>query len=126
MVSDLQALSIKEPFLLVLEDRVVPRQDPLYLPKIASRFHRSHKIILPSFCENSKNERERKFKLLDVRRCLLTYLDFRKSSHLLVLFSGTRKEGRASRSTVTRYIRQTIGMAYEHTGSPVSVNLKAH
>lgn len=129
-VSDLQALSVKEPFLLILEDRVVLRQDPLYLPKVASKFNRSQEITLPSFCDNPKNEKERKFNLLDVRKCLLTYLDrvkdYRKSNHLLVLFSGPRKGGQASKSTVARWIRQTITLAYEQTGSPVPGNLKAH
>ena len=56
-VSDLQALTIKEPFLLLLEDRVILKQDPLFLPKVTSNFHRSQEIILPSFCQNPKNER---------------------------------------------------------------------
>lgn len=38
-VGDLQALSIKEPFFLLFEDRVL-RQDPLYLPKVALCGHR--------------------------------------------------------------------------------------
>lgn len=81
-ISDLQALSIKEPFLLILEDRVVLRQDPLYLPKVVSQFHRSQKIILISFCEIPRNKREGKFYLLDVRRCLLTYLELKISGNL--------------------------------------------
>lgn len=60
-VSDLQALSIKEPFLLILEDRVVLRQDPLFLPKVASQFHISQEITLPSFCENLKKRGRGKF-----------------------------------------------------------------
>lgn len=115
--------------MLVLEDRVILRQDPLYLPKVTSHFHRSQEIVLPSFCDNPKNK-ERHSHLLDVRQCLLTYLErvgeFRKSNHLLVLFSGQKKGGQASSKTVARWIRQAIALAYEKSGSPVQVHLRAH
>lgn len=73
-VGDLQALSIKEPFFLLFEDRVL-RQDPLYLPKVALCVHRSQETVLSSFYVNPQNEKERSFQLLDVRQCLLHYLD---------------------------------------------------
>ena len=47
-VGDLQAWSMKEPFLRVQPDRVTLRADPLYLPKVASLFNRTQDI-LPSF-----------------------------------------------------------------------------
>ena len=42
-VGDIHAFSIKEPFLRVFEDRVILSQDPLYLPKVATKFHRSRR-----------------------------------------------------------------------------------
>lgn len=38
-VGDLQMLSVKDPYLTILPHRVVFRPDPLYLPKVATRFH---------------------------------------------------------------------------------------
>lgn len=68
--------------------------------------------------------------IIDVRRCLLTYLqrvkEFRRSNHLLILFSGPRKGLQASKSSVSRWIRQAITIAYESSGIPVPAKLKAH
>lgn len=83
---------IKDPFLLLLEDGVILRKDPLYQPKVTSVFHRSQEIVLPSFCESPQNDMEEIFHFLDVKRCLLVYLErvgcFRRPNHLLVSFCG--------------------------------------
>ena len=93
-ISDLQSLSCKDPLLRILEDRVVIRPDPFYLPKVSSNFHRSQEVVLPTFCTSPKNVEEERFGLLDIKRCLLLYLEqssgFRSSSQLLVLFSGPK------------------------------------
>ena len=68
-IGDMQALSIKESFFRLFEDTVVLSQDPLYLPKVVTKFHRSQEIVLP-FCSNPQNEKEASFHCLDVRRCL--------------------------------------------------------
>lgn len=70
----MQALSIRDPFLLIFEDRVVFKTDLGFLPKVFSFLHRVQKIILPTFCSSPSSEREKKFRLLDVRRSLLAYL----------------------------------------------------
>ncbi|KAM9324361.1 vacuolar fusion protein MON1 homolog A [Gastrophryne carolinensis] len=61
----------------VLSDRVVLKVDPCYLPKVASDFHRTQEIIIPSISED-----EPQLIPLDVRSLLLRYLqetkDFRK------------------------------------------------
>ena len=129
-VGDLLALSMKEPFLRVQPDRITLRADPLYLPKVASLFHRTQDIILPSFCSEPKNEKEKKFHLLDVRRCLLIYLErtksFRRSNHLLVLHAGPRKGLQASKASVSRWIREAISKAYVCTGATAPIKIKAH
>ncbi|XP_077335146.1 uncharacterized protein LOC143980678 isoform X1 [Lithobates pipiens] len=129
-VGDIQAFSVKEPYFRLFEDRVILRQDPLYLPKVASRFHRSQEVVLPSFCNNPQNEREISFHCLDVRRCLLSYLEkvkeFRRSSHLLVNFSGQKKGQQASKASIARWIKHAIALAYEQSGNAVPRDLKAH
>ncbi|XP_040192735.1 uncharacterized protein LOC120926675 isoform X1 [Rana temporaria] len=128
-IGDMQALSIKEPFFRLFEDRVVLSQDPLYLPKVVTKFHRSQEVILPSFCSNPQNEGEASFHCLDVRRCLLTYLErvtaFRRSTHLLICFSGQKRGLQASRASIARWIRQAISLAYVQA-CKVAPNIRAH
>ncbi|XP_040195283.1 uncharacterized protein LOC120928241 [Rana temporaria] len=116
-VSELQALSVREPFLTILEDRVVLKTDPGFLPKVASTFHRSQDSVLPSFCSSPQGDQEKKFSFLDVRRTLLAYLEvtktFRKTDALFVLFSGTHKGKGASKATLARWIKQAISESYK-------------
>lgn len=67
--SELEVLSVRPPF-FVFPDRIVFKTDPVFLPKVALKFHRSQEIILPTFCANPSEEREFKFHTLDVRRCV--------------------------------------------------------
>lgn len=102
-------------------------QDPLYLRKVVSQFYRSREIILPSFCENLRNERQEKFNSLDVRRFLLMYLDtvkdFGKSNHLLVLCSGSKK-GRRLDQQWPGVLDRPIGIAYKQLGPQYQPILK--
>lgn len=87
-VSELQTLSIREPFLTNFEDREVLRRDPGFLPKVASSFHRPQDIVLATFCNFPRSEKEKSFSFLDVRRILHFYLEvtknFRKSDALFL------------------------------------------
>ncbi|XP_056425878.1 anion exchange protein 4 [Hyla sarda] len=91
-VGEITSFSMNQPYLSVFNDRVVLSPDPAFLPKRVSDFHRTQVVILPSFCENSKNDKEKEFHCLDVRRCLLHYLeiskDWRLSPKLLLQFQG--------------------------------------
>ncbi|XP_073434410.1 uncharacterized protein [Dendrobates tinctorius] len=129
-VSDIQALSRRPPFLQVKEDRVILRPDPAYLPKVASSFHRSQEIVLPSFLPKPTNEKEEKLHTLDVRRCLLEYLaatdPWKKDNALFVSYQGPRKGLRVSKSTLARWIREAISLAYASKGRVAPEKLKAH
>lgn len=54
------------------------KTDPSFLPKVSSTFHRTQDIILPTFYSSSEVDEEREFRLVDVRRSLLVYLDISK------------------------------------------------
>lgn len=129
-ISGLKSLSCKDPFLRTLEDRVMITPDPFYLPKVSSNFHRSQEIVLPSFCTSPKNAEEKRFVLLDVKKCLLLYLEktsgFRSSSQLLVLFSGPKKGSKASKSSIARWIRGDICKAYKVSGRTPPSRIRAH
>ncbi|CAJ0933010.1 unnamed protein product, partial [Ranitomeya imitator] len=91
-VGEIQALSIKDPYLQVREDHIILKLDPAFIPKIASAKNRDQEIILPSFCENPSNEKEQALHSLDVRQAVLNYLEatssWRKDSNLFILFGG--------------------------------------
>ncbi|XP_069612715.1 ankyrin repeat and SAM domain-containing protein 1A isoform X8 [Ranitomeya imitator] len=129
-ISDIQALSSNPPFTKILDDRVTLRPDPAYLPKVASKFHRSQEVSLPSFCPNPKNEKEQNFHNLDVRRCLIQYLDstreYRKEGSLFVCFQGPRKGFRASKGTLARWIKEAIVLAYSSSGNEIPDGIRAH
>ncbi|XP_040276106.1 uncharacterized protein LOC120991344 [Bufo bufo] len=129
-VSELQALSINPPFMTIREDRVILRPDPKFIPKVPSKTNRLQEIVLPVFFPEPKSEDEERWHLLDVRRCLIQYLgrskDWRKSSSLLVLYAGARKGNAASKSTIARWIRELISLAYSCSGLSPPLSLKAH
>ncbi|XP_044137194.1 uncharacterized protein LOC122928435 isoform X1 [Bufo gargarizans] len=129
-VSELQAVSINPPFMSIREDRVILRPDPKFIPKVPSRTNRVQEIVLPVFFPDPKTEEEDRWHLLDVRRCLIHYLerskDWRKTSSLFVLFAGARKGNTASKSTIARWIRELISLAYSCSGLSPPLSLKAH
>ncbi|XP_077321991.1 uncharacterized protein LOC143955744 [Lithobates pipiens] len=116
-ISELQALSVKEPFLQIFEDRLVLRTDPGFLPKVVTKFHRTQEIVLPSFCGSPTNPKEVEFSQLDVRACVLQYLEMskniRKSDALFVLHAGKKLGSQASKNTIARWIKQAIVEAYK-------------
>lgn len=48
-VSELCALSVREPYCLILPDKIVLRPVPSYLPKISMTFHIIWESVLPAF-----------------------------------------------------------------------------
>ncbi|CAJ0958413.1 unnamed protein product [Ranitomeya imitator] len=102
-VGEIQALSIKDPYLQVREDHIILKLDPAFIPKIASAKNRDQEIILPSFCENPSNEKEQALHSLDVRQAVLNYLEatssWRKDSNLFILFGETCKCKNAAKYT---------------------------
>lgn len=104
--------------------------DPLFFPKVASAFHWTQEVILPSFCQNPSNQGEEAFATLAIRRCVLHYLDitksFRKAPNLFVLFGGIHKGKSASKNSIGRWIRMAITEAYASQNQVNPPNLKAH
>lgn len=129
-IGELQALSSKSPYMSILDDRIVIRPDPAFLPKVVSEFHRSQSVVLPSFCQNPKNQKEEEYHTLDVHRCVLKYLEamaaWRIDSNLFISFSGATKGKKVSSSTIARWLKQTISISYELLGEDPPMNLKAH
>ncbi|XP_073432369.1 uncharacterized protein [Dendrobates tinctorius] len=129
-VSDLHALSVDPPFLSTTRDSLILKTDPSYLPKRATKFHRSQEICLPSFYENPSTQDEEKYHTLDVKRAVLAYLDrtspWRQSRSLFVSFQGSRKGSAVTSGTISRWIRDAITMAYLTKGEDPPLGIKAH
>ncbi|CAJ0949364.1 unnamed protein product [Ranitomeya imitator] len=129
-VGDIQALSIDPPFLMTYQDRVVLKPDPSYLPKVATKYHRSQEIFLPSFYDNPLNPEEEKLHMLDVKRAVLSYIErtqsCRQSRALFVSFQGHRKGHGVTKATLSRWIREAIHLAYLSKGKDPPDGVKAH
>uniref|UniRef100_A0A803K8I3 Tyr recombinase domain-containing protein n=1 Tax=Xenopus tropicalis TaxID=8364 RepID=A0A803K8I3_XENTR len=129
-VSELGALSCSEPFLVFHEDRAVLRTIPGFLPKVVSNFHINTEIVLPSFCNKPKNDKETRLHQLDVVRALKTYTSrtraFRKTDSLFMIPSGARKGLPATKTTIARWIKETIRRSYLAKKKVPPIKIRAH
>lgn len=73
-VGEISALVHNPPYTQILDDRVILRTDPAFLPKVVTAFHRNTEVVLPSFCSSPSSAKEKVFHTLDVRRALVEYL----------------------------------------------------
>lgn len=129
-VSELRALSVNTELCIFQRDSVTLRPDPVFIPKVNSVFHRAQDIIVPSFCPNPKNSKERELHCLDVRRALSFYpertKDSRKTESLFVSFRLSSVGNRVSTSTLSRWIRDCILLAYKSSGVEPPSGICAH
>ncbi|KAJ1096084.1 hypothetical protein NDU88_001230 [Pleurodeles waltl] len=66
-VSEIQALSSKEPYTVFHDNRVVLRTHPSFLPKVVSEFHINQTISLPTFFPNPETPAEKALHSLDLK-----------------------------------------------------------
>ncbi|KAG8573399.1 hypothetical protein GDO81_012391 [Engystomops pustulosus] len=129
-LGEIQAISIKEPYMRVLSDRIILTLDPGFIPKVTSRFHRAQEITLPSFCENPSTSREASWHLLDVRRIVLAYIkateSWRLDNNLFIQFQGKNKGRKASKTSIARWLKLAISTCYTQQGKEIPTDLKAH
>ncbi|XP_072010038.1 uncharacterized protein [Engystomops pustulosus] len=129
-LGEIQAISIKEPYMRVLSDRIILTLDPGFIPKVTSRFHRAQEITLPSFCENPSTSREASWHLLDVRRIVLAYIkateSWRLDNNLFIQFQGKNKGRKASKTSIARWLKLAISTCYTQQGKETPTDLKAH
>ncbi|XP_072010847.1 uncharacterized protein [Engystomops pustulosus] len=105
-LGELQAISIREPYMCILPDRITLTLDPSFVPKVASGFHKNQEIILPSFYGNPSSSKEVAWHSLD--------------------FQGKNKGVKASKTTIARWLKTAIASCYTEQGKEVPPNLKAH
>lgn len=129
-VSELRALSVHRDLCTFIADSVGLRLDPAFIPKVNTQFHRAQVIIIPSFCPDPKTSREREWHYLDVRRALSFYIDrtkdLRKTDSLFVSFKTSSLGKLVSTSTLSRWIRECITLAYQGSGVEPPKGITAH
>ncbi|XP_072002638.1 uncharacterized protein [Engystomops pustulosus] len=103
-LGELQAISIREPYMRILSDRIILTLDPGFVPKVVSKFHRDQEITLPSFCEDPSSNEEASWHLLD----------------------GKNKGKKASKTSIARWLKLAISTCYTLQGKEVPTNLRAH
>lgn len=95
-----------------------------------SVFHRAEEIVLPSFCPNPKHDKEREWHCLDVRRALSFHIertkDWRKSEALFVSFRKSSLGLQISTSTLSRWVKGCIILAYKANGLLPPEGIVAH
>lgn len=93
-VSELHALSMKEPFMVFFPNRVLLHPVQTYLPKVSLEFHCNWEIELSSLGVVSGRESEHHWKKLDLVDSLKIYLErtqvLRKVDNLFILTSGVK------------------------------------
>lgn len=115
-VLEIAALGAKEPHMSFGAGRVILRPMPDFINKVATKFHLSQEIVLPTYFWEGGQE----VSPLDVGRTLKVYLEATSSIRILdslfVIPNGIRKGYKASSRIITAWLVKKIAMAYKDTG----------
>lgn len=99
-VSELAALSCREPYLILHHDKVMLRPYPSFLPKVISGFHLNQDILF----SHPHSAEEKQLHSLDVVRAVRVYLKrfarMRNSDAFFVLPEGPKKGQAASKASI--------------------------
>lgn len=129
-VSEIQAFTIRHPFLKFSNDFVVLRTNPTFIPKVPTSFHLNEPIILRSFFPNPSTIAEKALHTLDVKRCLKFYISrtaaMRKSDQLFISYGGQHPGTAVTKATIARWIASAIQFCHTKSGHPLSVTPRAH
>ncbi|XDV35947.1 hypothetical protein PO909_005809 [Leuciscus waleckii] len=130
-VGDLQALSVSPTCLEFAPGMVkaflYPKQG--YVPKVPTNIPRP--IVLQAFYPPPfASLDQEKLNLLCPVRALDTYLhraaQWRRSDQLFVCFGSPKKGLQASKQTISKWIVEAISLAYESSGLPCPLAVRAH
>ncbi|XP_029441869.1 uncharacterized protein LOC115081586 [Rhinatrema bivittatum] len=125
-ISELQALSCREPYLRFSVGGVSLSTVPSFLPKVVSAFHLNQSVELPSFSSSDSGDLCK----LDSAAGIVAHLeitnDFRLSDHLLVFWSGPRKGCMVSKQSIAHWLKGAIVAAYLCVGKSPPLAVKAH
>ncbi|KAJ7335336.1 hypothetical protein JRQ81_013277 [Phrynocephalus forsythii] len=128
--SELAALRSDPPFLQFHLEKVTLYPDVSFLLKVVSHFHLSQPLVLPTYFPSPSTDVERMLHTLDVRRALLFYTSrtapIRRSPRLFIHVMGPAEGTPVTSQTISRWIVETIHLAYRLSGTPLPVTPKGH
>ena len=88
-----------------------------------SQFHLEKEVILPVLPQSEDSGANARLHILDVHRAILVYLSrtesVRKVDNLFVTFGPVNHGLKPSVSTLSRWIKQAIVLAYESQGKQI-------
>ncbi|KAL0147294.1 hypothetical protein M9458_057396 [Cirrhinus mrigala] len=130
-VGDLQALSVAPSFLDFAPGsaKAFLHPRPGYIPKVPSSAPRP--VVLQAFCPPPFREPDQqKLNCMCPVRALDTYVHraamWRKSDQLFVCYGPAKRGLPATKQTLSRWIVDAISCAYESSGLPPPLGVKAH
>lgn len=130
-VSELQALDSHDDLCRLTKFKASLNLNPSFLPKVVNVVYINRQIELDAFYPNPRSRLNKHFQLMCPVRALRIYLDktknVRKDRQLLVSYQSGRQGHKVSKSTVARWIRQTIVFAYSQQGKELPPrSVRAH
>ncbi|XP_069497302.1 uncharacterized protein [Ambystoma mexicanum] len=129
-VSEIQALSVQDPFFTIHKDKLVLRTHPRFSPKFISKFHVNQSIELPAFFQNPQSSAEVKLHTLDVCRAVLYYVNktrsLRKTDQLFVSVATGREGDRVSKGAISKWIINCIQLCYSLSEKTLPFTPRAH
>ncbi|XP_069602056.1 uncharacterized protein [Ranitomeya imitator] len=130
-IGEIQALSVRDPYLRIWDHRIILKLDPAFIPKVASYQNLNQEIALPLFCENPSNEKEQALHTLDVRHAVIDYIEATHRSYnkessaddvsariFLINVSGMNKD---RGKMAERIINLTLEIIFHLTGEDYTV-----
>lgn len=130
-VGELAALSALPPYTLFIDQGVILRPQPTFLPKVNSKFHINEPIVLPTFYPKPHISAEQaRLHTLDARRTLAFYIDrtrsIRKTNNLFVSTADRSKGQPLSAQRISSIIVNCIKECYTLRSRPLLQNPTAH
>ena len=130
-VSELQALDVRPQLLKVFESRVVLHLNPAFLPKVLHKDYVGHGTVLEAFKPAVSLDFDFDCKCVCPVRAVKHYIhrtkDLRKDHNLFISYAINHTGYKVSSQTISRWIRDTICLAYEQQGVVLpSSHVSAH
>ena len=130
-VSELQALDSRPELLRCTKYKAVLRLNPAFLPKVPTPEHLNREIELEAFYPDARGQFEKALQVLCPVRALRIYLrktqGIRKDHQLLVSYQAGKQGVKVTKSTVSRWVKQTILFCYRNQGRAIPTSsVRAH
>jgi hypothetical protein len=130
-VGELQALDSHPDLSRLSRSHALLRLNPAFIPKSTVVDFLNREIELQALYPNPSTLEQRAMRKHCPVRALLFYLDrtksIRKDSQLLVSYKSGQLGGKVSKSTIARWIQDTISLSYSLMGRDLPVSsVKAH